>query len=127
MEIKYLTLRELLLIHSIVIDETGGAHGVRDTRMLFGVVEAPKQHVFGKELYPTVFEKAGIYVRDIIMNHPFIDGNKRTGMTVAGVFLENNGFTLFFNGGEVEHFALKIVRDHLGVSVISKWLESHSE
>ena len=85
---KYLTKEQILIIHSIIIDETGGMHGVRDHNAVLSVEALPRQKLFGKELYPTIFLKATVYTRNIIMNHFFIDGNKRTGMTAASVFLE---------------------------------------
>ena len=87
---EYLKKDHIFLIHSMVVDETGGMHGVRDYNAILSVEKLPKQKMFGKELYHTVFLKAAVYARTIIMNHPFIDGNKRTGMTTAFVFLERN-------------------------------------
>lgn len=61
------------------------------------------------------------------MNHPFIDGNKRTGMTSAAVFLENNGYVVTSLEGEIEGFALRVVTEKLGMEVISAWLKKHSK
>ena len=91
---KYLSEAEILLIHSRLIDETGGLHGIRDLHAILSVIEQPRQAVFGKELYPTVFLKAAVYARHIIAHHPFLDGNKRTGITAASVFLSDNGYTI---------------------------------
>ena len=85
--VNYLSADETLLIHSLSIDEPSGSHGVRDMHALLSVVESPKLTFGGKELYPTVFEKAAVYARGILMNHPFIEGNKRTGMVSASIFL----------------------------------------
>ena len=106
----YLVKEDILLIDSIIIDETGGSHGVRDYHAILTLEDLPRQTVFVKELYPTVFLKAALYVRNIIMGHPFVDGNKRTGMTAASVFLENNGYKITAQKGEIEKFALKIVK-----------------
>lgn len=111
----------------MVIDETGGSHGVRNTHMILSLVAAPAQSAFGKELYPTVFEKAALYARDIIMNHSFIDGNKRTGITAAAVFLENNGYIITTKEGEFENLALRIVAERLGVQDIAAWFKKHSK
>lgn len=110
----------------MVVDETGGIHGVRDSHAILSLEHAPRQVVFGKELFPTAFKKAAVYARDIIMNHPFLDGNKRTGMTAAVAFLENNGFIFQAREGEVERFALRIVKKHLVVAEIARWLKKHS-
>jgi len=125
--VDYLSKEDILQIHSIAIDETGGLHGVRDHAAILSLENAPKQKVFGKELYPTIFLKAAIYARDIIMNHPFLDGNKRTGMVAASVFLENNGYEVAAKEGEIEKLALKIIANKLSVGAIAAWLKKHSK
>lgn len=124
---KYLTKEQILLIHSMAIDETSGLHGVRDYHVILSLEVAPKQKVFNKELYPTIFLKTAVYARDIIMNHPFLDGNKRTGMTAAGVFLENNGYKIIAKEGEIEKFALKIINEKISLETIAAWLKKHSK
>lgn len=123
---EYLTLGQILLIHSMVVDETGGSHGLRD-RAAFSVLEGlPRQAAFGKELYPTVFIKAAVYARNIITAHPFVDGNKRTAMTAASVFMENNGWWVAARTGEIERFARKIIREKLDLDAIAAWFKQHS-
>jgi len=111
----------------MIIDETSGSHGVRDSHAILSMVESPKQTFSGKELYPTVFEKSAVYARDIIMNHPFVDGNKRTGMTAAAIFLENNEYPVSAQKGEIAEFALRIINDKLGIKEIAGWLKTHSK
>ncbi len=123
----YLTKEQILFIHSVIIDETSGSHGVRDMHALLSLVQSPAQKVFGKELYPTIFDKAALYARDIIMNYPFIDGNKRTGITAASVFLENHDYEIIAHEGEFEEFALRIVSEKLEIDVIAGWLKAHSK
>lgn len=123
----YLTAGQILLIHSLAIDETGGSHGVRDHHAVLSIEAMVKQQVFGKELYPTIFAKAAVYARGIILNHPFLDGNKRTGMIAASVFLENNGYRPAVREGGVEQFALKIATEKLDAETIAAWLERHSQ
>ena len=124
---RYLSKEQILLIHSLVIDETGGAHGIRDLHLIVGLEHLLKQTFDGKELYLGLFIKAAVYLRSIIMNHPFIDGNKRTGMSAAAVFLENNGYNLTVADGEIEGFALRVISERLDLDPIAKWLEAHSE
>lgn len=123
----YLTKEQILLIHSMVIDETGGLHGVRDFHAILSLVESPSQRVFGKELYPTILLKAALYVRNIITAHPFVDGNKRTAMTAASVFLEHNGYKIIAKEGEIEKFALSVINERLNVETIASWFEKHSK
>ena len=114
-------------IHSMVVEETGGMHGVRDMKGLMGAAEAPRQAVFGKELYPTVYLKAAAYARNIIMGHFFLDGNKRTGMTSTFVFLEDNGYLASLKEGEIEAFALDIVKKKLDIEAIAVWIKKHTK
>ncbi len=123
---KYLSSEDILQIHSVVIDEIGGMHGVRDMHVVLGLENSPRQAVFGKELYPEVFDKAAVYARNIISNHPFLDGNKRTGMTASFVFLEDNGFVAKAEEGEIERFALAIIKEQLDIKEIAAWLKKHS-
>ena len=124
-KIRYLTPDQILLTHSLIVDETTGSHGIRDRASIASAVEQPKQMVFGKELYPTLFEKAAVYARSIIMSHPFLDGNKRTGISVAIIFLEENRYTFVAEKRAIEKFALKIVHEHLEIPEIARWLEDH--
>lgn len=123
---KYFSEGEILLIHNRAVDETGGLHGVRDYNAIQSVVEQPRQAVFGKELYPTLFLKASVYARNIIAHHPFLDGNKRTGVTVASVFLSDNGYMIEAKEGEFYSLALHVAEDKWEYEEIAGWFESHS-
>lgn len=124
---KTLTIEHLVAMHSILIAETGGADGIRDTGRLEAVVATQTQSVFGEEIYPTLFEKASALIRGIIADHPFVDGNKRTGMLSGLTFLEVNHQTFTAQPGELEDFAVLVATDHLEIPIIAKWLESHSK
>lgn len=123
----YLTAKDILYLHFRVIEDYGGSHGIRDENRLKSVVEAPRQEVFGKEQYPSIFEKAAVYARNIIADHLFVDGNKRGGITVASVFLIKNGLELTVSNNELEDFAVKIAIEHLDIPVIATWLEGHTK
>lgn len=123
---QYLQLKDVLKIHSFIVDETGGMHGVRDRGRIESVIARPAQVTFGKELYPTVFEKASVYAHAIIFDHPFIDGNKRTAMVSAFVFLELNGYASTLENGMIEQYAPKIVREKIDILAISKWLKNNT-
>jgi len=124
--VEYLTSKQILLIHSVIIDETGGSHGVREHHIILSLEELPRQKAFGKELYKGMFTKSAVYARNIIMNHPFIDGNKRTGMSAAVVFMENNDYEFIARKGEIEKFALKIISDKLELEEIAGWFKVNS-
>jgi death-on-curing protein len=118
----YLSAEEILQLHFLVIEDYGGSHGVRDEGRVRSVIEAPAQEAFGVEQYKTVYEKAAVYMRNIIGDHPFVDGNKRTGVTVCGVFLRRNGVNLAATPKQLEDFAVQIAVEHLDVDEIAKWL-----
>lgn len=123
----YLSAEEILQLHFQVIEDFGGSHGVRDERRLKSVIEAPQQEIFGAEQYPNLFEKAAVYMRNIIGDHPFSDGNKRTGTVVSGVFLLRNGYEIIVPNQDLENFAVKVATDKLDIPVVAQWLERHSK
>ena len=125
--VHYLGVEEILLIHSLIIDETGGSHGVRDRHALQSLAESPRQSAFGNELYPTLFHKAAVYVRNIIHFHPFVDGNKRSAMTTASIFPEENDFVVTAIEGEIEEFALRVGAQKMEINEIAVWLKRHSK
>ncbi len=122
---RYISIEEILHLHFRIIEEYGGSHGVRDEGRLESVATAPGQSVFGADQYPTIYEKAAVYVRNIIGDHPFSDGNKRTGITVASVFLDLNGYMMIANPGDLEDFAVSVATDHLDIPAIAAWLEAN--
>ncbi len=124
---QYLNLEEILQLHFRVIEDFGGSHGVRDEGRLKSVIEAPLQSVFGEDQYKTLYEKAAVYMHTIIADHPFYDGNKRSGVTVAAIFLMRNGLVLSASPKELEEFAVRVAVEHLEISAIAGWLEEHSK
>lgn len=124
---KYLSSEDILRLHNLVVNETVGAHGVRDHHVIKSLEGQPQQAVFGKELYPTIFDKAAVYAHRIIVNHPFLDGNKRTGMIAAIVFLEDNGYVFVAKEGVVEALALSIATEKIEVPEIAAQFKKHSK
>jgi len=111
----------------MVVDETGGSHGVREHSAILSLVSLPQQKAFGKELYDDIFIKSAIYARNVIMVHPFIDGNKRTGMSASLIFLEYNNYKITAKEGDIEKFALRVVKEKLSLKDIAVWLKKHSK
>jgi death-on-curing protein len=126
MKIKYMSLEEILRLHFQVIEDFGGSHGIRDEGRLKSVVQAPKQIVLGEHQYPSLCEKAAVYLRNIIGDHPFTDGNKRTAVTVCGVFLLRNGYDLKATPKDLENFVVQVATDHLTIDEIAAWLTTYS-
>jgi len=125
---KWLTLQDLELIHMQIVDASGGSQGTRDTGRLESALAAMQQEVFGEELYPEIHEKAAVLMRGIIADHAFVDGNKRTGIMSALIFLNLNGWdTSGLADQELEDFAVQVAVEHLEVPVIAAWLRAHSK
>jgi len=114
-------------LHFQVIEDFGGSHGVRDEERLKSVVLAPQQEVFGGEQYLDIHEKAAVYMRNIIADHAFTDGNKRSGVTVAAIFLKRNGIKLTAPPKVLEDFAVQVAVEHLDVPTIAAWLRANSK
>lgn len=86
-----LTEQQVLSVHEMMIKATGGSGGVRDMGLLQSALNAPFQAFEGKDVYPSLLSKAAAMCRSVISNHPFVDGNKRTGIHIMLIFLEVNG------------------------------------
>lgn len=91
---RYLTLDEVLEIYRHVMDQSGGMTGVRDVGALESSVSQPRMSFEGKDLHTTLTEKAATLGYSVIQNHPFIDGNKRTGHAAMEMFLLLNGYEI---------------------------------
>jgi death-on-curing protein len=123
MKVKYLDLEEILRIHYQLIEDFGGSHGIRDQNRLKSVLEAPKMSVFGQEQYPDIYLKAAVYLRNIIADHPFLNGNKRTALTVCGIFLARNGKPIRVSPKLLEDFTVSIAVNHTTIEEIAQWLK----
>ena len=124
---KHLSVDDVEIIHMQIIDASGGSHGTRDRGRILACIASIEQQVFGKRLYPTIFEQAAALMRGIIAGHAFIDGNKRTGIMVALIFLNLNGYdTSQISDKKLEEFAVRVATDHLDVPTIAVWLKANS-
>ena len=108
--IKYLTLEDVLAMHEILIERFGGLQGIRDINLLISAIEAPKASMFGDELYPTLYDKAAVYLFHIINNHAFNDGNKRTGFLAAYLFLKANKVPIRFKDEIYEDLVVEVAK-----------------
>jgi len=124
--VKYLTTEQVLFIHSRLIDKTGGSHGIRDLGLLQSAVSRPRATFGGRELYPDIFQKAAALIESLTKNHPFIDGNKRTAIASAGIFLEKNGYLLETTQEELERFARRLAAGKVSFEDAVKWFRKVS-
>ena len=123
---RYLTPEQVLFIHARLIAETGGEHGIRDLGLLQSAVSRPQVVFEGSELYPDVYAKAAALLESLINNHPFVDGNKRTGITAAAMFLQLNNHSLTVSNQELESFILSVAKGVQTMDSISEWFLLHS-
>ena len=124
---RYLSAEQILVIHSEIIDATGGSHGVRDVGLLSAIADKPRAAFGGADLYPDVFIKAAVYLESIVNYHVFIDGNKRTGFMASARFLAMNGYELKASNRAVEGFVLSVATDKPGIAKITAWLKKHAK
>jgi death-on-curing protein len=122
----YLTVEQILFLHARMVDETGGSHGVRDLGILLSAVGRPQASFDDQDLYPDLFVKAAALMDSLIRNHPFIDGNKRTGIGAAALFLRINGYRLDAPHAELERFTLETAMSQHPIDEIAAWLQMHS-
>lgn len=126
---EYLTEEELIEINRrIILRAREGSSGVLDHNGLNSIVESPKQVFFGREAYPTVWLKAAYYLQKITKKHVFADGNKRTALEAAKVFLILNGINLHFEGIEAGKMVLDITNSPDSEDVmlrVAKYLKEH--
>ncbi len=107
-------------MHGLLLAEHGGIDGVRDEGLLASALARPQQILAYAE--PDIFELAAVYASGIIRNHPFIDGNKRTGFMTAFVFLARNGQRLIASEVEAAHRVTALAAGELTEAEFTSWL-----
>jgi death-on-curing protein len=110
---RYLSLGEIVDLHHALLDQTGGATGIRDLGGLETALAQPRATFGGKDLHPTVIDKAAAFAYSLTLNHPFVDGNKRVAHAAMEVFLLLNGLELLGTIDEQERLMLDLAAGHL--------------
>lgn len=124
---RYLTGEDVLVIHSEIIEESGGHHGVRDLILFGSLIERPKGTFGGAELYPDIYSKGSVYLEGFARHHVFVDGNKRTAFATAAFFFSLNKHELNPSNKEVEDFMIRVVTEKLSIESIATWLKKNSK
>lgn len=119
---RYLSMDEVLAIHDRAIREYGGSPELADLGRLEAALAAPRQTMFGEELYPDIFSKAAILFYLLIKNHPFVDGNKRTAFLALMRFLNINGYTLDATNDELYRFTVDVASSFLRKEEVESWI-----
>lgn len=122
-----LSKEQVLMLHSLLIEATGGSDGIRDEGMLESAISNPFQTFGGKELYPSIQAKAAQLCYGLIKNHPMIDGNKRIGAHAMLVFLALNGYELQYTQTELSDTILSVASGKLDATDILKWIIAHQK
>lgn len=125
--IKYLSLEQILAAHVALIKRYGGSQGIRDQGLLESALFRPQASAFGQEAYLTLFEKCAVLGYSLIQNHPFIDGNKRTGFAAMHLMLLINGYDLTSIPKEEIATTESIASGKMHEPEITQWLKQHSQ
>lgn len=116
---------KVLLLHQLLIEQTGGEDGVRDFGLLDSALEACYATFDGKEFFPTKEEKAARLGCGLVSNHAFVDGNKRIGMYVLLAFLELNGIYLQITDEDIISVGLQLAEGQMQYEQLLQWILDH--
>ena len=122
---KTLTTSEILKIHEMICEKSGGDPGVRDTGLLESALASPFATFGGEDFYPTLPEKAARLGYSLISNHAFVDGNKRIGIFALMLFMKINGAPLSLTDGDIISAALGVADGSIDYSALLDWTLSH--
>jgi len=122
---RHLSLAEVLDLHRMVIEQAGGAPGLRDLGGLESAVAQPRMTFGSTDLYPSLIDKAASLCFSLVGNHPFVDGNKRVGHAAMETLLILNGFEIDAPTDEQEQVVLTLAAGHLSREDLVRWLQSH--
>ena len=123
---RYLSISETLELHERLIASSGGATGIRDLGALESAVSQPHASFGGQDLYPDVVAKAAALCFSLVMNHPFVDGNKRVGHAAMETFLLLNGFEINSEVDEQEKIVLSLAAGQFDRNDFIVWLREHT-
>ena len=122
----YVSLEQVLELHRLQIRAFGGSAGLRDRGALEAALGRPQMTFGGEDLYADVEAKAAAVLHSLVMNHPFVDGNKRTGAAVAELFLNLNDVELAAGDDELVETTLAVARGELNAEALAIWLRQRS-
>lgn len=121
---KYLTVEEVIIINEEIL---GGQATIRDRGILESAVFRPQASAFGEDAYPTLAEKAAALLHSIVLNHAFVDGNKRTATISVVLFLNRNGVAEKWTVDDAHQFIIEVAEGKHDVPAIARWLEMNTE
>lgn len=122
---KYLTSDQVIKLHRVLIETSGGSSGIRDEGILDAALKAPLQTFDKCELFPSIIDKAAHLAYGLIKNHPFVDGNKRIATHAMLIFLSLNGINLYYEDEELIDIILKVASSQANESDLYQWIDNH--
>lgn len=121
-EVRFLSVEDVVLIHRDQIEIFGGTPGIRDEALLDSAVFQARASFHGVYLHHDVFQMAAALLFHVVSNHAFLDGNKRTGLAAALVFLDLNGYVLVGSNARIRELTYSVARSELSVMEIAEVL-----
>lgn len=122
---RYLTVSEVIELYRQVMEASGGTVGILSMEALESAVAQPRASFDGNDLYPTIIEKASALSYSLVMNHPFVDGNKRIGHYAMETFLVVNGYELDSSVDEQETLFLQLASGKISRDTFTDWIREH--
>jgi death-on-curing protein len=117
----YLSIEQVLGFHEELLEAFGGSSGIRDRGGLESALARPAMTFGGDDLYGDLAAKAGALMHSLVLNHPFLDGNKRIGAAAAEFFLECNGSSLEATDDEFEALTLQVAEGKIAAEALAIW------
>jgi death-on-curing protein len=122
-----ISVKQALEIHEIVVGQFGGSMGIRDSGLLQSALARPFQTFGGEDLYPDFFSKAAAMGQSIIVNHPFVDGNKRTGYVLMEAILRVGNIKIIARNDDLYNFIISISTGEIKFEEIVRWLKENTK
>jgi len=122
----YLSVEQLLALHEAQVRAFGGSTGLRDRGGLEAAAARPQMTFGGEDLHPELADKAAALMHSIVVNHPFVDGNKRVGAMAAELFLAVNGVDLLASDEEIVETTLAVARGDVSAEALAIWIRQRT-
>jgi death on curing protein len=125
-KVTFLTLDEVLALHADQIERYGGRAGIRDIALLQSALGVPRATFEGRFLHGSLHEMAAAYLFHLVGDHPFIDGNKRTGLVALLAFLGLNSHWLDADPGELEKLVRSVAAGKTTKAEVAVFVQRHT-
>lgn len=123
----YVRTEEVIFFHERLIEKYGGLKGIRDLGLLSSAMAMPKQSFMGEDLHQSIYEKGAAYLYHIVKNHPFFDGNKRTGIFVCLIFFERNEVRLNLEDSALEEITVAVADNRINKTELAILFSRHAQ